>query len=90
MGLPPASDSSPFPLSAHRLLSTLMGLTPDERSVATNAELAGRIRFTDRTVTTALGHLQRAGSIRVRRTAPHPQGHTTGRHIDLWVDGEWR
>jgi DNA-binding MarR family transcriptional regulator len=74
---------SHLPASALRLLAVLDGLDADLRRHATNVQLADRTGYTTRTVTTALGQLERAGHLRLVWTSPHPTRHTTGRHIML-------
>lgn len=82
--------STPLPDSARRLLRLLSQMSVAERRHATNLELAARIGTTDRTITTALGRLETAGRVRIRRASPHPLEHTTGRHIDVLENGVWR
>lgn len=82
--------TAPLPPSAIRLLAVLQGLDAESRAYTSNDDFAARIGTSGRTVTDGLGRLASAGHIRIRRAAPHPLRHTTGRHIDVLEDGGWR
>ena len=80
----------PLPDSAIRLYDRLRELEPETRAHTINAEYGAMIGTSGRTVTAALRRLAEAGHIRIRRDAPHPLRHTTGRYIDVLEDGVWR